>query len=383
MMSRRHRSASSRLVGSGDIDVSFEFFPPKTEKMEEALWAAIRRLAPLAPGVRLGHLRRRRLDARAHAHHGRAHRQRDGAEAGRASDLRRRHHATRSTTVVARLLGRPASATSWRCAAIRPAASARATSRIPAAMPTPPIWSPASSASATSRSRSAAIPRSIPKARPLDSRHRQPEGQGRCRRRPHHHAVLLRQRALPALPRARARRRHLGADHARHRADPQFQAGRELRRPRPARRCRPGWRAASTASTTIRQTTHLVAAAVAAEQVMDLVDEGVRDVPLLHAEPRRSRLRHLPSAGAASARCRGSRATPAKRDAAGQGASTMHETSRHAPRCEAAAAKRILIIDGAMGTMIQRHKLDEADYRGDALHGLARATSRATTICWC
>ena len=27
--------------------------------------------------------------------------------------------------------------------------------------------------------------------------------------------------------------------------------------------------------------------------------------------------------------------------------------------------KRILVIDGAMGTMIQRHKLTEADYRGD------------------
>ena len=39
----------SRLVGAGDIEVSFEFFPPKTEKMEEALWAAIRRLEPLAP----------------------------------------------------------------------------------------------------------------------------------------------------------------------------------------------------------------------------------------------------------------------------------------------------------------------------------------------
>ena len=26
---------------------------------------------------------------------------------------------------------------------------------------------------------------------------------------------------------------------------------------------------------------------------------------------------------------------------------------------------RILIIDGAMGTMIQRHKLTEADYRGE------------------
>ena len=25
---------------------------------------------------------------------------------------------------------------------------------------------------------------------------------------------------------------------------------------------------------------------------------------------------------------------------------------------------RILILDGAMGTMIQRHKLNEADYRG-------------------
>src|ERR1700733_7438631 len=27
--------------------------------------------------------------------------------------------------------------------------------------------------------------------------------------------------------------------------------------------------------------------------------------------------------------------------------------------------KRILIIDGAMGTMIQRHKLEEKDYRGE------------------
>ena len=27
--------------------------------------------------------------------------------------------------------------------------------------------------------------------------------------------------------------------------------------------------------------------------------------------------------------------------------------------------KRILVIDGAMGTMIQRHKLEEKDYRGE------------------
>ena len=39
----------SRLVGDGDITVSFEFFPPKTHKMEEALWSAVRRLEPLKP----------------------------------------------------------------------------------------------------------------------------------------------------------------------------------------------------------------------------------------------------------------------------------------------------------------------------------------------
>jgi methylenetetrahydrofolate reductase (NADPH) len=33
----------------GDISTSFEFFPPKTEKMEEQLWDAVQTLAPLAP----------------------------------------------------------------------------------------------------------------------------------------------------------------------------------------------------------------------------------------------------------------------------------------------------------------------------------------------
>ena len=32
-----------------DVQVSFEFFPPKTEKMHERLWSAITRLAPLKP----------------------------------------------------------------------------------------------------------------------------------------------------------------------------------------------------------------------------------------------------------------------------------------------------------------------------------------------
>ena len=34
---------------AGDAAVSFEFFPPKTEKMEESLWGAIQTLVPLRP----------------------------------------------------------------------------------------------------------------------------------------------------------------------------------------------------------------------------------------------------------------------------------------------------------------------------------------------
>ena len=34
-------------------------------------------------------------------------------------------------------------------------------------------------------------------------------------------------------------------------------------------------------------------------------------------------------------------------------------------KLEAALAERILVLDGAMGTMIQRHELEEADYRGE------------------
>ncbi|HTG38483.1 methylenetetrahydrofolate reductase [NAD(P)H] [Sphingomonas sp.] len=34
---------------AGDVDVSFEFFPPKTERMETAMWDALQTLAPLRP----------------------------------------------------------------------------------------------------------------------------------------------------------------------------------------------------------------------------------------------------------------------------------------------------------------------------------------------
>ena len=34
---------------AGDIEVSFEFFPPKTEKMEQVLWESVKTLEPLSP----------------------------------------------------------------------------------------------------------------------------------------------------------------------------------------------------------------------------------------------------------------------------------------------------------------------------------------------
>ena len=40
----------SRRPDLGDkLKVSFEFFPPKTEKMEQMLWQTVERLAPLQP----------------------------------------------------------------------------------------------------------------------------------------------------------------------------------------------------------------------------------------------------------------------------------------------------------------------------------------------
>lgn len=50
-VSEERRALASPLFAGleGDIGVSFEFFPPKTEKMAETLWDAIGTLAPLGP----------------------------------------------------------------------------------------------------------------------------------------------------------------------------------------------------------------------------------------------------------------------------------------------------------------------------------------------
>ena len=43
--------------------------------------------------------------------------------------------------------------------------------------------------------------------------------------------------------------------------------------------------------------------------------------------------------------------------------------------------ERIVILDGAMGTMIQRCKLGEADYRGERASRTIRRASKATATC--
>src|SRR5258708_25520476 len=44
----------------------------------------------------------------------------------------------------------------------------------------------------------------------------------------------------------------------------------------------------------------------------------------------------------------------------------------HAARLEALLAARILLLDGAMGTMIQRARLAEEDYRGERFRDWGR-----------
>ncbi len=56
----------------GDIEVSFEFFPPKSEKMAETLWEFDPDSRAAAAALRLGHVWRGRLDPRAYPRNGRA-----------------------------------------------------------------------------------------------------------------------------------------------------------------------------------------------------------------------------------------------------------------------------------------------------------------------
>jgi hypothetical protein len=128
----------SRLVGDGDINVSFEFFPPKTEKMEETLWTAIRRLEPLRPRfVSVTYGAGGSTRERTHA---------TVARLVRETSLVPAAHLTcvEATKVEVDEVARSYALAGVRhivaCAAIRLRVSAPATARIPAATPMRPTW---------------------------------------------------------------------------------------------------------------------------------------------------------------------------------------------------------------------------------------------------
>ena len=117
----------------------------------------------------------------------------DAADAGGASHLRRRD-AGRGRRRRPRLSRRRASATSWRSAAIRSAASAPPTRRIPAATQSAPTSSPASARRRRLRDLGRRLSGEASGKPEHRRRHRHAEAQGRRRRRPGDHPVLLRQR---------------------------------------------------------------------------------------------------------------------------------------------------------------------------------------------
>ena len=101
-----------------------------------------------------------------------------------------------------------------------------------------------------------------------------------------------------------------------------------------------------------QETRHLVAAAVAAEQVLGLVDQGITEFHFYT----------LNRADLVYAICYLLGLAPGEGLRRSQGRVMTREERIAALKRE--AKERILILDGAMGTMIQRYKLDEAGYRG-------------------
>ena len=209
------------------IRVSFEFFPPKTAEMEQALWEAIARLAPLQPNF-------------------------VSVTYGAGGSTRERTHATvkrilaetmltpaAHLTCVAATRGevdaviaayaRPACATSWRCAAIRSAASASVSRRIPAAIKMPPTWSAGIKRIADIEVSVSAYPEKHPDSATVAAdidmlKAKVDAGATRAITQ-----FFFENSSLLPLSRPRPRQRHRHSDRARHPAGAEFQADREFR----------------------------------------------------------------------------------------------------------------------------------------------------------
>ena len=169
------------------------------------------------------------------------------------------------------------------------------------------------------------------------------------------------------LSRPGAQKRHRYPDRALHLAGPKLHADQELRGPHRALRCSSGWRTASTASITIRTTRKLIAAAVAAEQVLDLADQGVTDFHF-YTMANRAELAAIWSPWDCVLAIVSRRVSQLSSEIELHATATVRSDGETTLR--GLAAERILVLDGAMGTMIQALGLDERGYRGARFDGL-------------
>ena len=339
----------SRLVGDGDINVSFEFFPPKTEKMEEALWTAIRRLEPLQPRfVSVTYGAGGTTRERTHATVARlardtslvpaAHLTCVQATKAEVDEVAKSYKAAGVHHIVA-LRGDPATGVGTRYAP-HPGGYANAADLVAGLK-----------ALADFEVSVAGYPERHPESPGLDAdldnlKAKVDAGANRIITQfffdnTHYLRFLEAARArgiwAPIIP---------GIVPIHNFKQVAGFAGR-------CGATMPSWLARRFDGLDADpQTTHLVAAAMAAEQVMDLVDQGIRQFHFYT----------LNRADLVYAICHLLGLRPEAR--AGEGGRQRMTRSDRIAALKAAAAQRILIIDGAMGTMIQRLKLEEADYRG-------------------
>ena len=235
MTTPAHNLIAEAAERIGRPRVSFEFFPPKTEALETQLWEAIRKLEPLQPSF-------------------------VSVTYGAGGSTRDRTHRTVSRIVGETTLkpaahltcvaaGRdeinmvldaywaPASATSWRCAAIRLAAWALRMSRTLKASPTPLNSWKAPGSRHDFEVSVAVHPERHPNSPSWQVETRKLQAQARRRRHARHFAVLLRRRRVPALSRPSDAGGHPRAGGAGHHAGDELQRaaedGRRLQRQHP------------------------------------------------------------------------------------------------------------------------------------------------------
>ena len=277
---------------SGTPAFSFEFFPPQDARGRREPLRDDRGAARRSRRLRLGHLRRGRLDARADA---RARRRASSARPG----IEAMAHLTcvGATRDELRAIARPAarrraSRTCWPCAATRPGARRR--SRPPPRRPRlrERARRAAREAASTSASAAPATRRGTSRRADLAPTSRNLAPQGRRRRRVPGHPALLRQRRLLRVRGAGAGGGHRRADRARASCRSRTSSRSSASRRCAARRSRATCAAASTLRRDDPQAVIDLGVAYATVQCADLLAPRRAGHPLLHAQPLARDARH-------------------------------------------------------------------------------------------